>query len=532
MLASQTNGSVAEALADTIFATGVRIAFGHPGGEVVLLIDALRRRGIRFLLTHHETPAAFMALGHGDLTGIPGVCISTLGPGATNLVTGVASALLERAPVVALTGALSTAAPAGTSHQLLDLNALYAPVTKLSREVTAKNAHEAIRTAIRAAQEPRRGSVHLSIPSDVAGSTAGGPGRDPTPRNPTAAPDTAALARARSILGAASRPAIIVGLGAVQAGAAGAVRSIAHALNAPVATLPKAKGAFSEDDPLYVGALEMAGDDLVVEFLSAADALVLVGVDPVEFDKPWRLSAPVLYIDEVPNIDGYYPAEVELVGDISAVLTALGEGARRSGWDGRATQQQRVRVRAHIRTDGARLQPRDVVDAVRAALPRSAIATSDVGAHKMLVGQAWTSFEPRSFFMANGLSSMGYSIPVAATARLIHPDRPVVAFVGDGGLAMYLGELETLVRADLDLLIVAFADRSLELIRRAQLRREVPVDGVSFSNPDFPSLGRAFGIQSVEVASAQELGRELPRLLGGRGVKLLAAAIDGDDYRF
>jgi acetolactate synthase I/II/III large subunit len=525
-----SNASVADAMAEAIAAAGVRVAFGHPGGEVVVLIDALRRHGVRFLLTHHENAAAFMALGHGELTGIPGVCVATLGPGATNMVTGVASALLERAPLLALTGALSTAAPPGTTHQALDLNALYSPVAKRSSEVTAENATAVISEALRVARTPRRGSVHLSLPANVA--TADAHTAAEVPRVVEAVRiDPQAMARARALLQSASRPAIVIGLGAVQTAAAGSLRALAHAMNAPVATLPKAKGVFPEDDPLFAGALEMAGDDLVVEFLARADALVLVGVDPVEFDKPWRLSAPVVYVDEVPNGDAYYPADVELVGDIPAVLAALAQHARRSTWDDGAAARLRADTRAHIRPDLKRLQPRDVVDLVRAAMPRDAIATSDVGAHKMLVGQAWPAFEPRSFFMANGLSSMGYAIPVAAAVRLLEPTRAVAAFVGDGGLSMYLGELETLVRAKLDLLIVVFADRSLELIRRAQLRREVPVADVTFSNPDFGALGRAFGIQCAEVETSTELASAVPTLAAARGIRLLAVRIDGDDYR-
>jgi acetolactate synthase I/II/III large subunit len=528
-----TRVPVADVLARSIKGAGVRMAFGHPGGEVVVLIDALQRHGVPFLLTHHEATAAFMALGHGEYTGIPGVCVATLGPGATNLVTGVASGLLERAPLVALTGALSTAAPSGTTHQALDLNALMQPVTKSSAEVTAVTARAAIDEALRISITPRRGSAHLSLPANVAVEPVRDDGAlTQTEPDQRPEPDRDALDQAREVLRHAQRPAVIVGINAVQSGAAQAVRVLARTLRAPVATLPKAKGVMPEDDPLFLGTLEMAGDDLVVDFLKDADALVVVGVDPVEFDKPWRLSAPVVFVDEVPNTERYVPASVELVGDVPRLIGSLAEGQEASTWSEPAIRERRRAIWDHIRPQGSRLHPRDVVAAVREALPRNAIATSDVGAHKMLVGQAWAAHEPRTFFMANGLSSMGYGIPVAAAIRLIDDSHPVVAFVGDGGLSMYLGELETLVRAGVDILIVVFADRSLELIRRAQLRREVPIGGVSFENPDFTALGRAFGIHVAEVATPDELARALPALIHAAGVRLLAAAIDGDDYRF
>ncbi|HEX5466126.1 MAG TPA: thiamine pyrophosphate-binding protein [Candidatus Limnocylindrales bacterium] len=525
--------SVADVVARTIASGGTRFAFGHPGGEVVLLIDALRRSGVPFLLTHHETSAAFMALGHGEITGIPGVCVATLGPGATNLVTGVASGLLERAPLLALTGALSTAAPAGTTHQALDLNALYRPVTKASWAVRRDDAASTVRSALDLTRRPQRGSVHLSVPADVAAARAASPEDPAGSRKPALVlPEPDGMDRAARILATASRPAIIVGLGAVQTNAAEPLRALARALQAPVATLPKSKGVFPEDDPWFAGTLEMAGDDLVVEFLTDADAIIAVGVDPVEFDKPWRLQAPVIRVDEIPDPDGYVPVEVDLAGDVPATLQVLAQSSHPSGWPSDSTTSLRARLRALLRPDGDRLHPTDVVDTVRAALPREAIATSDVGAHKMLVGQAWSSYAPRTFFMANGLSSMGYSIPVATAACLLQPERSVVAFVGDGGLTMYLGELETLVRAGVDLLIVVFADRSLELIRRAQLRREVPTEGTSFADPDFSALGSVFGITSVEVDSKATLRKALPRLLTSHGVRLLAVRIDGDDYRF
>jgi acetolactate synthase-1/2/3 large subunit len=524
--------SVAETLGRAIAATGAPVAFGHPGGEVALLIEALRSAGVPFLLTRHENTAAFMAGGMGELTGRPGICVATLGPGATNMVTGVASALLERAPIVALTGALARSAPTGTTHQALDLNGLYQAVSKRSIEVTPENAATSIAEAIFLSQEPRPGPVHLSIPSDIAAQEV--PSRHARPQQPTAMSTSAPsnIPPARRLLKSSRRPAIVVGLGAVHGQASSAVRVLAESLNAPVVTTPKAKGVFPEDHPLFAGVLEMAGDDLVVDFLQLADALLLVGLDAVEFDKPWRLKAPTIVLDALPNSDSYYPAAVEVVGDLSVALAGLASEPTAALWNEKDLADHRATVTSYVRNDYAGLHPRDVVDEVRSGMDRSAIATSDVGAHKMLVGQAWTTYEPRTFFVANGLSSMGYSIPVAAAARLLHRDRPVVAFVGDGGLGMYLGELETLVRAKIDILIVVFADGSLELIRRAQLRKGVSTSGISFDNPNFAKLGEAMGFLAHEVSTRTELRRVLPKLIAGRGVRLLAVRIDGDAYRF
>jgi acetolactate synthase-1/2/3 large subunit len=217
---------------------------------------------------------------------------------------------------------------------------------------------------------------------------------------------------------------------------------------------------------------------------------------------------------------------------MSTNLRALCPDRRSVAWTRDDLSAHRRELDAVIETSGPALQTWEVVRAVRAALPPNTIAVSDVGAHKMVVGQAWEARRPLTFFMANGLSSMGYSVPLAAAATMIRPRRPVVSFVGDGGLSMYLGELETLARLKLDLLMVVFADGRLELIRRAQARRKVPYAGTSFGNPDFEALGRAFGIATYRANSVAELDSVLPRVTAATGVRLLAAEIDGDDYRF
>jgi acetolactate synthase-1/2/3 large subunit len=518
---------VATIVAQTIAASGSQFAFGHPGGEVVILIDELQKAGIPFYLTHHENTAAFMALGYGEVTGIPGICVSTLGPGATNMATGVASALLERAPVLALTGALAAGAPRGTTHQKLDLNAFYEPITKASVAVEAATAGRAIVDALRLTTAERPGPVHLSIPSDVAGregTLAPAAIRRPVPAT-GGSPDRGqkALARAR-------RPAVIVGLSALRPGVVEALAELVARTGAPVAVTPKAKGIIRETDPHFLGTIEMAGDDIIVDFLGKADLILAIGVDVVELDKPWRMSAPVVNVDVLPERDGYYPSEAEIVGPIDAGLRALADVAVRSDWSLDEIAAMRSGLETHVCPISKRLQPWEIIDAVRDSVPPSTIATSDVGAHKMLVGQRWRAPGPRSFFMANGLSSMGYAIPVAAAARLARPSTPAVAFVGDGGFAMYLGELETLVRLGLDLTIVVFLDNSLELIKRSQHRRKIPVEGTTFANPDLEKLVGSFGGHGYLVTTRKELSGALVQARQP-GINVIGAVIDGADYR-
>jgi acetolactate synthase-1/2/3 large subunit len=410
-------------------------------------------------------------------------------------------------------------------------------VTKRSCAVTPESAFGAVVSAIALAKATPHGPVHLSVPADVAVAPAHGIEATFAPPSTKANPtrhttDAATLERARALLADASRPALIVGLNVIREHASDAVRRLASATGAIVAALPKAKGAFPEDDPHFVGTLEMVGDDLVVGVLREADVIVMAGVDMVEFDKPWRLDAPIIQVDVGVVDPTYVRSTVQLAGDLATNLALLLPDRPATGWTSSVVEAHRAALAEYVHTHGSALQTWQVIESVRRALPRSAIAASDVGAHKMVVGQAWQAFEPRTFFMANGLSSMGYSVPVGVAARLVAPDRPAVSFVGDGGLGMYLGELETLVRLGLDLLIVVLVDGTLELIRRAQARRGVPYAGTSFGNPDFAAVGRAFGIATFEADSSAELERVLPDVVAGHGVRLLAARIDGNDYRF
>jgi acetolactate synthase-1/2/3 large subunit len=309
------------------------------------------------------------------------------------------------------------------------------------------------------------------------------------------------------------------------------VRDFAESLGAPVALTPKSKGLVPEDHPLFLGVLDMAGDSLIGDFLDRADLIIAIGCDVVELDRRWSWDAPVIHVDVSPNTDGYYAAEVELVGAIPETLARLADGVSPGTWNLAEIAQLRADTLDYIRPSNRTLQAWQAIERVQAHAGMDAIATCDVGAHKMLVGQLWRTRQPREFFMANGLSSMGYSIPTAMAAHLVDPGRRVIAFVGDGGLGMYLGELETLVRVKARMTLVVFADRSLELIRRAEMRRGVTTESVTFENPDFSAIGRAFGIDACEVQTEAELEDALTHADQGSGVHLIAPRIDGADYQ-
>jgi acetolactate synthase-1/2/3 large subunit len=320
-----------------------------------------------------------------------------------------------------------------------------------------------------------------------------------------------------ALLARSSRPAIIAGIGALRSQAQDAVTELAHRWHAPVAVTPKGKGLIPEDDPLFAGVIEMAGNDIVIGFLQRSDLILAAGLDVVEMDKPWLLSAPVIHLDTVPNEEGYYPTEVELCGNVRILLKQIGERVSRKGvWTDEELIQHRANLRDYVCPSSPRLQPYQVVETFREAMGREAMATCDVGANKFLVGQVWKTYRAGTFMMSNGLSSMGYSLPTAATMKLLNPQRQVVAFVGDGGLAMYLGELETLTRLSVGLLIVVLVDNSLELIRRSQERRGYAEIGTTFTNPDFGLLARSFGLAYYHVASVDECRRAAEEVARGR----------------
>jgi acetolactate synthase-1/2/3 large subunit len=525
---------VADVIAQHLAHLGLRYVFGHPGGETAHLIEAFRRAGIPFLLTHHEATAAFMAAAYGDLTGIPGVCLATLGPGATNMVTGVANAYLDRSPIIALTAQLSLSGPKGATHQRLDLNRLYGAITKGSTLVTPDNVHSVMAEAVAVALQERPGPFHLAVPSDVAATKVASvalpvPIQSANPVTPLSPPT---LAKMDALLARSSRPAIIAGIGALRSQAQNAVTELAHRWHAPVAVTPKGKGLIPEDDPLFAGVIEMAGNDIVIGFLQRSDLILAAGLDVVEMDKPWLLSAPVIHLDTVPNEEGYYPTEVELCGNVRILLKQIGERVSRRGvWTDEELIQHRANLRDYVCPSSPRLQPYQVVETFREAMGREAMATCDVGANKFLVGQVWKTYRAGTFMMSNGLSSMGYSLPTAATMKLLNPQRQVVAFVGDGGLAMYLGELETLTRLSVGLLIVVLVDNSLELIRRSQERRGYAEIGTTFTNPDFGLLARSFGLAYYHVASVDECRRAAEEVARANRPTLIAAEIDGHDYR-
>ena len=385
---------------------------GHPGGEVVELIEGLRQAGLEFVLTRHETSAAFMADAMATASGVPGACVATLGPGATNLITGVAQCYLDRSPVIAMTGQLALERYEIVTHQKLDLRALYAPITKWQARVSAANAGDVIDRALRVARAPRRGPVHLELPSDVPAQEARDRraeygkrygGTFPTEALPAIPLDMAGLVAER--LRHRARPLILAGTDANDEVTSTRLAAFARETGIPVMVTPKAKGSFPEDDPLFLGTIEMLGTQRLYELIETCDLVLMVGVDPVELDRDWTAASEVVHIGPLPNDDRYYHATIELVGPPSEALDAVRSvcGVIEPRWDAVEVARWRAGFRAHVAPERAGLTAQQVLAVLRAALPDDAIATCDVGYNKAVTGQCWTALRPKTFFMSNGL---------------------------------------------------------------------------------------------------------------------------------
>jgi acetolactate synthase-1/2/3 large subunit len=518
--------SHAEIMAQTLAARGVRLAFGLPGGEIVAFVDACRRANIRFLLTGHESSAAWMAQVVGQMTGVPGLCIATLGPGATNLITGVANAWLDRAPMLAVTAQIPSGIIHTLTHQRLPLDKLFSSVSKGSLSIGGEDAVEIINGAMDLANAPRPGPVHIALPSDVAVEEFSG-GQVHPPDVLATQPDSAGVVdEIAGRLNSSERPLVLIGLAATPA-----VRALIEKLQAPFLVTPKAKGVASEDHPLFAGvASGMAIDKNILETIRSADLILGVGFDPVECDKTWFAGVEVVALDRASMTAGHY-RPLEAIGDLDSMLAQLAAAiVNPKPWppellEGRRAALQRTPLESTIG-----LSPLRLIEELRSVFPRDGIATCDVGSHKLVLGQFWRCYEPGTFLMSNGLSGMGFGIPAAIAAQLVAPEKPVLAVVGDGGILMMVHDLALIRELGLPVIIVVFCDRSLSLIRVSAERRGFAPYGVDFNPPDFVRIAQAFGIASQRATSIRAVRACLETALAKRIPFLLEVPIDYREY--
>ena len=517
---------------------GIKHIFGYPGDPNLEFMEAARRENVEFVLARREGTAAFMADAYGQLTGLPGVCLSTLGPGSTNLVNGVACALLDRTPMLAMSGQMNTRLEPTFTHQNVDHNRLFAPITKWATRMVPEAAGAIMRKALRVATAERPGPVHITIPINVSAADAA----DADIRLPPMNAESRWTEKFRTdavntdvfqLINKARRPVIIAGMAAKRANAGDALRAFVERSGTPVAVSLKAKGLLAEDHPYYAGTVDMACNTLMWEFLGSADLILAVGFDPVELIKSWSLAVPVVHIDAVPNTDQIYPADIELVGSITAILQALTDSDRgEPKWSEQEIRTHREKLFAAYyqgRVSG-KLNPSDVVDVARAAFPRDTLITMDVGSHKILIGQGWKSYESGSVLATNGLSAMGFALPGAMTAKLLARDRPVICFTGDGGFAMVQGELQLAASLGLGVVVIVFCDNTLHRIEIKQTRKNYPSVGTRFDASDLVKLAEAMGCHGERADNTNALERVLAQATKLDRPLVVEARIDPTQY--
>jgi acetolactate synthase-1/2/3 large subunit len=512
---------------------GVRYVFGLPGEEILDILDSLLDSRIAFIPTRHEQGAAFMADAYGRLTGRAGVCLSTLGPGATNLATGVADANLDRAPLVAITGQAGRDRVHKESHQYVDIVEHLRPLTKWNTRVeTAAVIPEVIRKAFKLAESEKPGACHIEVPEDVAGEAAdGAPLSTERARRPS--PDRPALQTAARLIEAASFPLIFAGNGVIRGLACKELRELARTHGIPVVHTFMAKGSMPYDDELCLLSAGLQARDYVSCGFEKADLIIAVGYDPVEYaPKFWNpdRKKPIIHIDFTPaEVDSFYQPAVEVVADVREALELL-NGLVKGQKDPAPYRTLRRFILEQLEEgaadDTSPLKPQRILRDLRARMGREDILISDVGTHKLWIARTFPAYEPNTVLISNGYAAMGFALPAAIAAKLVHPERKVVAVSGDGGFLMNCQELETARRLGLAIVNVIFRDGAYNLIQWKQQTHLGREAGVTFGNPDFVALARAFDVKGYRAESVRELGSALEDALAQSGPSIVDVPVD------
>jgi acetolactate synthase I/II/III large subunit len=525
----------ADLIVATLRAAGIARGFGVPSGNVLPLMDAMRSGGVDFILTAHEGSAGFAADVTARVTGIPGLCIATLGPGATNLATGLGCAYLDRSPVIALTCTLNEAQLGRRIQMWIDHQALFRPITKASFVLRNGQVGSTLAEAIRIALEEPQGPVHLDLPEDVALAAA----RETVPQllRARALPraERSALVEAGDVLRRARYPLAVIGASAMRMHRPAALRGFVERHRMPFASTTMAKGLIDEEHPLAVGCIERAKRSLQRGFMHAhADLIVALGYDTVEVEyEAWVGELPVLHVDiAAADVDASVRLTHQVIGDLDssvAALCALEPVA--NDWGETLVARHRAHFQRALRPECPRFAPHHAIDVVRRVLPREGVLAFDVGAHTHQIASQWTAHTPRTFLITNGWSSMGFGLPAAIAAKMARPELPVVCIVGDGCFQMTCGELAVARRERLAIPFVVLDDNWLSLIKVKQERRSLPYYGTElFDDASPPPPAHYFGVPCAGVRSAAQLEDALTLALRSNHPTVIEARVDPSHY--
>src|ERR1700688_98496 len=513
---------------------GVQRIFGVPGEENLDVVEALRRSKIELVLTRHEQAAAFMAATHGRLTGRPGVCITTLGPGALNLTTGAAYALLGAMPMVMITGQKGVLSRKQARFQVVDIVATMTPLTKMARQIISPVTIPAlVREAFRMAQQERPGPVHLELPEDIAAEPApDAPLISPHPiEMPIAHP--AALDRATAMISTAERPLIMLGAAANRPRLSDALSDFVRRLQIPFFNTQMGKGSVAGGSELYMGTAALSERDYVHDAIDQADLIIAIGHDTVE--KPPFLMGhngpQVIHVGATPaTVEQVYFPQAEIVGDVGASLAGLADRLEGKLTNASALLGLREAILARLAErsteDRFPLTPQRIVHDVRQVIPPDGIVALDNGMYKIWFARNYRTSVANTLLLDNALATMGAGLPSAIAASLIHPDKRVLAVCGDGGVMMNSQELETAVRLKLNLVVLVLEDRAYGMIRWKQEVDGFPDFGLDFGNPDFVAYAKSYGAKGSSVGSAGEFKTMLEAAFREGGVHLVVAPVD------
>ena len=527
----------ADALARRLYDAGCRFAFGMPGGEVLTLVDALEKAGIRFILAKHENAAGFMAEGVHHRSGAPAILVATIGPGALNGINVVANALQDRVPMIVVTGAVDGDEAQTYTHQVLDQPQVFREITKATFTLTAGAAHVIADKAVAIATEGRPGPVHIDVPISVADAPVSAKAPPYRADASPVAPAFGDLERARGWLASAKRPLMIAGVDALNQNAGPALKTFSERYGVPVITTYKAKGLLPEDHLLSMGGagLSPKADMHLLPFLEAADLILCVGYDPIEMRPGWRNvwdrdDVPVIDITAAPNHHYMHQASVNFIADCTASLAAMSDGIDPlDTWVGGEIEATKAALALAFPNDED-WGPAAIIDECQRVLPRNVLASADSGAHRILLSQMWECYEHRSLMQSSALCTMGCALPLAMGASMADSERTVVSFSGDAGFLMVAGELSTAAEQRVKTIFVVFVDASLALIELKQRQRKLNNQSVDFGKHDFAAIGAAFGGDGHTVTNRAELQIALDAAQMSDTFTVIAAIIERGAY--
>lgn len=522
---------------------GVKQVFGTPGSDTINLINAFSDQGINYVLTHHENTAAYMASTYGEITGIPGVVIVTKGPGITNLASGIASAHLDRRPIIVFSAIIDPELLSKNPHQEVPLVAFGGLITKLSEELTSANATTLLDRAYNIAIDPRPGAVYLPISPvqaiteiDIDDSEID---RIITSTNKSITVDKKSINKAIDLINASKKPIMVAGVGSVASKISNELLLFMHKIDSPACVTLQAVGNIPCNDSLYLGMYGWFGTP-IDEMLKEADLIITVGLDGWDIIRPYKSEVPIISIDDADvNDRTFQPVSVGLKGNMAETLRSLQnlleERETDSDWLEKAKDcfekihNFELGISSEYK-ESSGIAPQAVYKEIRKVVPEETIIAADAGAHKSLASQAWLTNLPLKYFVSNGLSPMGFSLGAAMGAKLASPSAPVISFVGDGGFLMYAGELATWRRLNIAMIQVIMVDNGLTQVKSKQLKKGYNTESTSFEKIEYKKIVESFGIDAIEADNVSELVQGIKMALQLNKPVSIIVNLDGSEY--